>query len=281
MPHIGSFADAMLVSLTAGLMAVLAFLPALIGAIILLVVGWFLADLVARLVHTVLRRLGFETAAQRTGISNFIALTGARESSASSVLAELVKWFIRLIFIEMAAEAVHLTAVTALINQIVFFIPNLVVALLIVMVGMIVGNFVANLMRGGAGELGIQNPNLIATLARGAILVLAVIIALNQIGVAATIVNALFIAMVGAIALALGLSFGLGGREVAGQMWTNWYATGRRASKQLEQRAAEMEANREQPAPAATEYEAGQQPGYAEPPPPPYPVRHEQQRRVG
>jgi hypothetical protein len=206
MPTIHNFGEAILVTLTAAFMA----LPALVGAVILLVAGWFLADLVARLVGTLLRRLGFESIAQRTGVTGFITMTGARDASASMVIAELVKWFVRLIFIEMAAEALHITAVTNLINSIVLFIPNLIVALVVVMVGVLIANFVANLVRGGAGEMGFGSPNLLAGAARWAIIVFAALIALNQVGIAATLVNALFIAFVGAIALAAGLGFGPG-----------------------------------------------------------------------
>jgi len=269
MPTIHSFGEAVLTTLG----AVLLFLPALIGAVILLVAGWFLADLVARLVGTMLRRLGFESIAQRTGVSGFITMTGARDASASLVIAELVKWFIRLIFIEMAADVLHVSAVSNLINSIVLFIPNLIVALLVVMIGVLIGNFVANLVRGGAGEMGFGSPNLLAAAARWAIIAFAVLVALNQVGIAATLVNALFIAIVGAMALALGLAFGLGGREVAGQMWQQWYRTGRGAAGRLEEKAA---AAAETPAPTEAQPAGYEQ---APPPPTPYPVRHE--RRLG
>ena len=266
MPTIHNLGEALLVTLAAALMVI----PALIGAAILLVIGWFLADLVARLIGTLLRRLGFETVAQRTGVTSFITMTGAREASASQVISELVKWFIRLIFVEMAAEALHITAVTNLINSIVLFIPNLIVALVVVMIGVLIANFVAGMVRGGAGEMGFQNPNLMAGLARAAIIAFAVIVALSQVGIAATIVNALFIALVGGAALAIGLAFGLGGREVAGQMWQQWYRTGRGAMGRMEERAAA--------AAQAPEAPSGYQ-GAPPPPPAPYPVRHE--RRAG
>jgi len=180
------------------------FLPAILGAIILLVVGWILSSLVARVVGTLLRRIGFETMAQRTGVTGFITMTGARDASASRIIAELVKWLIRLIFIEMAAEALHISAVTTLINSIVLFIPSLIVALVVVMVGFLIASFVGNVVRGGAAEMGFRNPNLLAGAARMTIIGLAVLMALSQIGIAATLVNSLFIAFVAAIALALG-----------------------------------------------------------------------------
>src|SRR5579859_4940347 len=265
MPTIHSLGEAVLTTLG----AVFLFLPALIGAILLLIVGWIIADLVARLVGTLLRRLGFEAVAQRTGVTGFIAMTGARDASAGMVIAELVKWFVRLIFIEMAAEVLHITAVSNLINSFILFIPNLIVALVVVMIGVLVGNFVANVVRGGAGEMGFGAPNLLAAVARWVVVGFSVIVALNQVGIAATLVNALFIAIVAALALALGLAFGLGGREVAGQIWQQWYRSGRGAVGRLEERAAAAAESDDSAEPSPTQVEGTQ------PPPTPYTVRHE------
>ncbi len=146
--------------------------------------------------------------------------------------------FIRLIFIELAAEALHLSAITTLVNSIILFIPNLIVALIVVMIGALVANLIAGLVRGGAAEAGFKSPNLLASVARYAIIGFAVLVALNQIGIAATLVNTLFMGLVGAVALALGLAFGLGGREVASQLQEQWATTGVRAAAKLEKKAA-------------------------------------------
>jgi hypothetical protein len=233
-------AQSILVSVTAALTALLTFIPALIGALIILVLGWFLSGVIGRLVTTLLQKIGFERAASSSGISRFIHLTGADGAmTASRIMGELVKWFIRLIFIEMAAEALHLSAITTLVNSIILFIPNLIVALVVVMIGVLVANFIAGIVRGGAAEAGFKSPNLLASVARYAIIGFAVLVALNQIGIAATLVNTLFIGLVGAVALALGLAFGLGGREVASQLWEQWTTTGGRAAAKLEKKAAE------------------------------------------
>ena len=230
-------AQSILVSLTAALTAVLTFIPALVGAVIILIVGWIVSGVIGRLVTTLLKKVGFERVATTTGVSRFIGMTGAG-MTASGLMGELVKWFIRLIFIEMAAEALHLSTITTLINSIVLFIPNLIVAVVVVMIGTLLANLVAGVVRGGAAEAGFKSPNLLASLARYAIIVVAVLIALNQIGIAATLVNTLFIGLVGAAALAVGLAFGLGGRETASQMWEQWASTGVRAASKLEQQAA-------------------------------------------
>lgn len=232
--------QSILVSLTAALTAFLTFIPALIGAILLLVIGWLLSGAIGRLVTGLLQKVGFERAAAATGVSRFVGMTGAGSGmTASRIMGELVKWFIRLIFIELAAEALHLSAITTLINSIILFIPNLIVALVVVMIGVLVANFIAGFVRGGAAEAGFKSPNLLASAARYAIIGFAVLIALNQIGIAATLVNTLFIGLVGALALAVGLAFGLGGREVASQLWEQWASTGGRATAKLEKKAAE------------------------------------------
>jgi len=282
MPLLANFGEAVLVSVAAALGALLSFIPDLIGAVILLVIGWFLSDIAARLVTTLLRRIGFETAAQKVGVTNFIAMTGARSASAAAIFGEIVKWFIRLLFLEMAAQALHITVVSGLINSILLFIPNLIVALVVLMVGMLIGNFVGGLVRGGAAEMGFTNPNLLAALARGAIMTMAVLIAMSQVGIAAVLVNTLFMALVGAIALAIGLAFGLGGREVAGQMWGQWYTTGRGAVQKMEQKvAASAEANAAPVAPMAGTPPPA--PGYQQvpPPPTPYQTNVDEQRRAG
>jgi hypothetical protein len=223
-----SFGEAVLVSITAALATFLAFIPALIGAILILVVGWILAGFIARLVETLLNRVGFEQAATRTGISGFLSRAGGGDVRASRVIAEPVKWFIRLIFLEAAANAIHLTALTDLINRVILWLPSLLVALIVLILGALLGQWLARAVRGAAGQAGVGNAALLAAVARYGVIAFAVLVAMNQVGVAATLVNTLFIGLCGAVALAIGLAFGLGGRETAAEMVRTWYAQGRR-----------------------------------------------------
>lgn len=258
-PPVANWLDSIRLSITAALTNLLSFIPALIGAIVVLVIGWLIAGMVGRLVTTLLEKIGFESAAQRTGISGFVSRTGVRDARASRVVGELIKWFIRLIFLEAAAEAVHLTAVTQVLNSIVLFIPNLIVAVLVLMLGTLIARFVGDLVRGSASQMGFANPNLLATVTRFAIIAFALIVAVSQIGVAATIVNTLFMAVVGAVALAVGLAFGLGGRDTAARMWQQWYQRGQEMAPRLEE-AAQTAA---EPAPRAARQTTGQ--GQAQP----------------
>ncbi|MDQ6692290.1 MAG: small-conductance mechanosensitive ion channel [Candidatus Dormibacteraeota bacterium] len=230
-PTVTNWGEALLVSITGALIAVLSFIPAIIGAAIILIIGWVLSGILARVVETLLNKVGFEHAAERTGITGAISRSGAGTMRASHVIAELVKWFVRLIFLEIAAQALHLTAVTTLLNSIVLFIPNLVVALIIVLVGVLAAQFIGRLVRGGLSQANFSNANLFGTIAEYGIIGLAVVTALNQIGIATMIVTILFAGIVGALALAAGLAFGLGGRETAAEIWQSTYESSQQLAR--------------------------------------------------
>jgi hypothetical protein len=229
---VSSWGDAVLVSVTTALQNFLGFLPALIGAILVLVLGWILSGILAGLIEKALKAIGFERASQNAGIAGFIERSGS-SWTASRVIAEIVKWFIRLVAIQAAASILGMGQITQIINSILQFLPNLVVALAIVVLGAFIAKVVAGVVRGSVSEMGFGNPDLIAAIARYAIIVFAVIAAVNQIGIATTVVNTLFIGTVGALALALGLAFGLGGQTTAAQITQGWYTKGQQASQKV------------------------------------------------
>ena len=234
--------DAVLVAITDALRNFLGFLPQLIGAVIVLIIGWIVASIVAGLVQRGLQAVGFERAAQSSGIAGFVSQSGAGANwTASRIVAEIVKWFIRLIALQAAASILGMPQLTQIINSILLFLPNVVVALAIIVIGALIAGFVAGIARGAASEMGMGNPDLIANLARYALIGFAVIAAVNQLGIAPTVVNTLFIAFVGAIAAAAALAFGLGGRDVAAEITRNWY----QRSQETAQRASEAARRRQ------------------------------------
>ena len=251
--------DAVLLAITDALRNFLGFLPQLIGALIVLILGWIISGIIAGLIERALRAVGFERAAESSGIAGFIQQSGAGPQwTASKVVAEIVKWFIRLIALQAAASILGMPQLTEIINSILLFLPNVVVALAIVVVGALIAKFVAGLVRGATSEMGFGNPDLVANIARYAIIAFAVIAAVNQLGIAPTVVNTLFIAIVGAVAAAFALAFGLGGRDVAAQITQNWYTKGQEASQKVGQYAQRKQADQqrvqaaEQPMPASS-----------------------------
>ena len=254
---IENWGDAVMISVTDALRNFLGFLPQLIGALIVLILGWILAGFIAGLVERGLKAVGFERAADSTGISGFVKRSGS-DWTVSRIVAEIIKWFIRLIAIQAAASILGMSQISEIINSILLWIPNLVVALAIIVIGALIANFVAGLVRGATSQMGFANPDLLSAIARYAIIVFAVVAAVDQLGIAETIVNSLFIGAVAAVALALGLAFGLGGQQTAGQITQGWYERGQEASQKIARYAERKQADQTrvqvagEPAPSAS-----------------------------
>ena len=238
---ITDWGDAVLVAGADALRNFLGFLPQLIGAILVLVIGWIVAGLLAGLIERILMRVGFERAAESTGIAGFVRQSGS-EWTVSKVVAEIVKWFIRLIAIQAAASILGMEQISEIINDILRWLPNLVVALAIIVIGALLARFVAGIVRGATAEMGFGNPDLIANIARYAILAFAVIAAVDQLGIAETVVNTLFTMIVASVALAFALAFGLGGQQTAARITEGWYQSGQQASQKLAQYAQRKQA---------------------------------------
>ena len=232
METVETWGEAVMVSVTEALQNFLGFLPALIGALLILIIGWIIAGLLAGLVERGLKAIGFERAAQSTGISGFIQRSGS-SWTASAIVAEIVKWFIRLLAIQAAASVLGLTQISQIVNAILLWLPNLVVAIVIVVIGALIAKFVSGVVRGSTSQMGFTNPNLLASVAYYAIVVFAVMAAIDQLGIAETVVDTLFIGLVAMVVLAAGLAFGLGGQQTAAQITAGWYASGREAGAKI------------------------------------------------
>ena len=224
--------QAILTSVTAALALLLGAIPKVIGFAVILIIGWIIASALAAGVAAVLRTVKFNDLAQRAGITSFVQKMGVH-SDAAGFLATLVKWFVRLIVLVTAFDALGLPAVSQVLQQILLWLPNLVVALVVLVIAGLAANALAGLVRGAAAESGLGGPDLLATIARVAVWAFAIVIAVNQIGIATAIVNTLFMATVGSVAVALALAFGLGGRESAAQIVRSWYESGQQAAPKL------------------------------------------------
>jgi small-conductance mechanosensitive channel len=119
-------------------------------------------------------------------------------------------------------DALGLPAVSEVLRDLLLWLPNLAVALVVLIIGGLAANTVSRLVRGATAEADFDNPEFLAKLAAAAVWAFAVVVAVNQIGVATALVNTLFMAVVGAFALALGLAFGLGGRDTAADIVRSW-----------------------------------------------------------
>jgi hypothetical protein len=215
------------------LAAFLLALPSIVGALLLLVIGWIVAGIVGGLVTRLLRKIGLDQLATKAGITAFLQRARLKVDTAGLV-GGIVKWYVRLIFVVMAANAVGITAVSTVLSQIIGFIPNLLVALLILGVFAWLAGVTRNLVLGATESTAIPNSGALATLAYTTVLGFGIVAAASQVGVAASLINILFTGVVAAIALAFGLAFGLGGREEAARVLRDWRGQAASAVEQVD-----------------------------------------------
>lgn len=236
MYQLRNMGDATWYSFTNSLNTFMTFVPRLIGAIIVLVIGWFIAGFLARLIARGLNAIGLERAVERSGIGRFIEQASTRWTM-SEIIATLIKWSIFLFFIQAAASLFGMPQITGIINSVILFIPKLIVGLAIIVIGSLLAKFLAGLVRGSLSEMGVGSPGLFAKLTQYAVIGFSIIAAFNQVGIAQTVVNALLFGLIGSLALAFGLAFGLGGREVAAQITRSWYDKSQALADRIKQRS--------------------------------------------
>lgn len=202
---------------------IIRFIPNLVGAILIVIVGVVLAIIVCRVIVELFKVLKVEDAAEKTGLNPALRRAGI-EATVTDVTAALAKWIVIIIFLLPASEVVGLPQVSQLLNRILFYIPNVVVAVVIVMLGTILADFVASLVRGSTALLKVRTVKLLSGIARYAIIIFAVIAALIQLGIAPELWRILLQAVVLAIVGAIILAFGLGGKDVATKIIEDFYS---------------------------------------------------------
>ncbi len=186
----------------------LSYIPQLIGAIIILIVGYIIAKALQAIVGRVLEGIGFDRWMERGGIKQFFDRADTQHTP-HSILGRLVFWFVFIIAITVAADALGIPQVSAVLGQLLAYIPNIIAAILILILAALLANFLSSIVRGATGS------GLLADIARYAIIVYAVFAALTQLGVAVELTAPTFLIVLGAVALAAAIAFGLGSREVA------------------------------------------------------------------
>src|ERR687898_1720157 len=184
----------------------LEYIPQLIGAIIILLIGYIVARILKAVVSRILQGIGFDGWMERGGIKQFLDRAQTRETPAT-VLGTLVFWFVFIITITMAADALGIQQVSEVLAQLIAYIPSIIAAILILVLAALLANFLAGIVRGATGS------ELLSNIARYAIIVYAVFAALTELGIAVQLTAPTFLIVHGAVALAAAIAFGWGGRD--------------------------------------------------------------------
>ena len=184
------------------------YIPQLIGALVILIVGYIIAKVLQAIVGRVLQAVGFDSWMEQGGIKQFFDRAQTNQTP-HSILGLLVFWFVFIIAITMAADALGIPQVSAVLGQLIAYIPSIIAAILILILAALLANFLAGIVRGATGS------DMLSSIARYAIIVYAAFAALTQLGIAVQLTANTFLIVLGAVALAAAIAFGIGGREVA------------------------------------------------------------------
>lgn len=242
MQQITNWSEALMASLAGAASLFFAAVPRFIGFAVILIAGWIIAALIEKAVVALLRAVRFNLFAERSGVTGFIQKSNMRQDAAGA-MGLIVRWFVRLIALVVAFDALGLVAISEILHQLLMWLPNVVVALVVLGIGGLAANAFANLVMGAATEGGMNRPELLARVARYAVWGFAIMVAINQLGIATSLINILLMAAAGAVALALGLSFGLGGRDTAAMIVRRWYERAQANMPQIQRSGGDTAAN--------------------------------------
>lgn len=193
------------------------FFPKLLAVIVILIFGWFCAKIACIGIKRTLELMHFDQFADRSGLEAFLK-HGDFDLTLSGVISQVVYWLVILLFIITGANALGLSEVANMLNQLANYLPKIIIAILVLIFGTLLARFVNRLMFTWLHSIKFQNALAISTSAEYGIQIFALFVALEQLDIGTQLLTALFIIVFGAVFLALAIAFGLGGKEWAAKV---------------------------------------------------------------
>jgi hypothetical protein len=196
------------------------FAPRLILAIVFFVIGWVLGSLIAKAFEHVFRSLKVDSLLASVKMDSFFRKAGMNLNS-GYFIGQLIKWFVIIVFLLPSLNLIGLDYIGSFLqNDVLGFIPRVIVAAFILIIATIVADFLAKTVMASAMAMSLKSARMLGTLVKYTVWVFAFIIALGQLGIAEGYMNTLFAGIIGMFAVAGALAFGLGGKDAAGR-WIN------------------------------------------------------------
>ncbi|MBU4285066.1 hypothetical protein KKF60_00145 [Patescibacteria group bacterium] len=206
--------EILLDSLTQIWQSFIEFLPTLLASLIVFIVGWLIAIFLGKMVNRMIKAIKLDLLLERLNFQKALAKARLKLDS-PKFFEELVKWFFIIVFLMTAVEILGLVEVTLFLKGILYYIPNVVIAAIMLLAAAIVAKFMQKLVKASADTAGLSSANAISGVVKWAILIFGFVIALTQLGIAAALIQTIIIGIIAMITIAGGLAFGLGGKDLA------------------------------------------------------------------
>lgn len=213
--------DVFVSSFNAVITQITGFMPKLLAALVLLFLGWLLAKAVRSGVRRLLSLAHFDRLAEKAGIEEFLK-HGEMQVTLAGIISEVSYWLVLLIVLVTVSSGLGLTAVANLFNRVALYLPSIIVAVFILILGTLLARFINRLVFAWLRNLGVEGALTISTIAEYSVQIFAVFVALEQLAIGTQLLTTAFAILFGAICLALALAFGLGGRDWAAGVIQKW-----------------------------------------------------------
>ncbi|MAF79633.1 hypothetical protein CL629_00985 [bacterium] len=189
-------------------------LGSIIGALVVLIIGLIVASGIAAIVERVIKVIRLDDVLKKLGVEEHFGRAGLRLNS-SKFFGKLVYWFFVVVFLLAVADILNFETLSSFLEQVLLYIPNVVVAVVILLAAIVVAHFLKGLVSASVKSARLHSPTFLGSLTWWAVVIFGFLAALSQLGVAVSIINALVTGFIGMLALAGGIAFGLGGKDAA------------------------------------------------------------------
>jgi hypothetical protein len=197
--------------------SVINFLPSLIGALVILIIGLIVAAIVKAIVQKVIDAVKVDSLLRKIGLAPYFE-RGGLQINAGKFVGLLVYWFLVIVFVLAAADILQLWGLSAFLQSVVFYLPNIIVAVLIMLAAVVLGNFLRSLVRASVSSARLHGSKFLGSLTWWVVIIFGFLAALIQLGIATVIINTLVTGLIAMLALAGGIAFGLGGKDYASHL---------------------------------------------------------------
>ncbi len=195
---------------------VMAFIPTLASVILILIIGWIIASVVQKVVTRFLKLARLDTVSEKAGIANILT-KGDINYTLSEIVGILIYWLVMLVVALAAVNALQLTVAADLLNKVILYLPNVISSVFILVLGIFFASVMANTVRTTAANAGVQQARTLGQFTQVIIAIFTIVEAIKQLGIDTSLVDLLFKAIFGALALGVGLAIGLGCKDMAGR----------------------------------------------------------------
>jgi len=203
------------------------FLPSLFGALLIFIVGLILAKWAKVIIVKVLSAVKLDKVLRKIGLEPFLSQADIK-LKAEVIIGEIARWLIIIIFFIAGVNVLGLTTVGSVLASVLSFVPNIVSAILILTVGVLLAGLVEGLIKGAVNQIDPKTGRLLSKVASYLVVIVAALAAINELGIAQSLINILFMGIITTLALGIGLAIGLGAKDLVSKMLMDWYSKGKK-----------------------------------------------------